>query len=282
MEDLTFVTGERSPGSGHWQEVQDLCAERLDELDFDVERVEFAAGVNVIGTMVGYDAPDEQVVVGAHYDHLEGCDGADDNATGVAGALELARMLGDSSHARTLVIACWDQEEIGLLGSMKHAAELAMTGSQVETAISLEMIGYASDQPDTQQIPPGFPQVFPDEVARVEGNDRRGDFITLIGDTDSVGWMRDFATAAEGVDLPTVVLEASVVLGPVIANLVRSDHASFWAAGLSGVMVTDTANFRNPNYHCSGGPDTVDVLDHDFAGKVVEATAEAALRSLNP
>src|SRR5205823_1076260 len=97
VKDLEFVAKERTPGSPHWKEVQDLCATRFKDLGFMVELEEYATGVNVIGTRVGADTPIDIVSIGAHYDHIPGCPGADDNATGVAGLLEVARVLSQGS-----------------------------------------------------------------------------------------------------------------------------------------------------------------------------------------
>src|SRR5690606_6446465 len=97
--------------------VQDLCADRLTELGYEVTLHNYGSGVNVIGRRPGATAPDEIVMVGAHYDHIDDCRGADDNASGVAAALEIARVLATVETQRTTMIACWDQEELGLIGS---------------------------------------------------------------------------------------------------------------------------------------------------------------------
>src|SRR5690348_15617006 len=82
--DLSVIAGTRSPGTPHWQEVQDLCADRFASLGFEVERHAYATGVNVIGTLPGTTLPAERIVVSSHYDSVPNCEGADDNGTGVA------------------------------------------------------------------------------------------------------------------------------------------------------------------------------------------------------
>lgn len=139
--DLEFVAAERPPGSDHWQEVQDLCAETFADLGMDVELHVYATGVNVIGRMAGTTLPDEQVLITAHYDHIEGCPGADDNGSGVAGLLESARVLAEGQAERSLVFACWDEEEAGLVGSEAWVSEAAARGDQVVTVFNYEMIG---------------------------------------------------------------------------------------------------------------------------------------------
>jgi Zn-dependent M28 family amino/carboxypeptidase len=273
VEDLEFVTGERTPGSDHWQAVQDACAERFEALGLDVERETYATGTNVVGTLVGSSQPDELVIIGAHYDHIAGCPGADDNATGVAGLFELGRMLAGGEYARTLLLACWDEEEGGLIGSMAHAQALAASGAQMQLAISLEMIGYRSDEPDSQMVPAGFDLVFPEQVQAVEAAGYRGDFIALIGNEGTAPALRTAEDEAAKLDLKTIVLEADASLGPILLALLRSDHASFWARGVPSLMVTDTANYRNRAYHCQDGVDSIDRLDHEFAGAVVSTMA---------
>src|SRR5690606_20146741 len=126
--DLEAIAMPREPESAHWQAVQDLCAERLEGLGFTVERHAYATGVNVIGVREGTSEPQRRVLVGAHYDHIAGCAGADDNASGVAGALEAARVLAMASFPRTLVVACWDEEERGLIGSRAYAERARTNG----------------------------------------------------------------------------------------------------------------------------------------------------------
>ena len=94
-------------------------------LGYTVEREAYGTGVNVIGVLDGTSAPAEQVVISAHYDSVANCPGADDNGSGVAGVLEAARVLSTSQHKRTLVVACWDEEEKGLIGSSAFVARAA-------------------------------------------------------------------------------------------------------------------------------------------------------------
>ena len=148
-EDLVTVTGIRPPASPHWQEVQDLCAERLTALGFEVERQSYGTGVNVIGTLPGSDLASEHVVVSAHYDHIPDCAGADDNASGIAGVLELARVLSMGRYRRTAVIACWDEEERrenavnAALGSQAYATRARQRDETITASWVFDGIGYA-------------------------------------------------------------------------------------------------------------------------------------------
>ncbi|MDP1830001.1 MAG: M28 family peptidase [Archangium sp.] len=277
-QDLVTVTGVRTPGSAHWQEVQDLCAQRLTSLGFTVERQAYATGVNVVGVLAGTGLPAERVLVSAHYDSTPNCPGADDNASGVAGALETARVLAQGQYRRSLVVACWDEEERGLLGSIAYAAAARQRAELITSAFVYEMIGYRSTDAGTQTLPAGLEVIFPGQVAAIHADQDRGDFIALIGDDLAHQALTRFGVHAQALSLDTVVMELTSAQkgSPQLSQLRRSDHAAFWQQNYASLMIGDTANFRNPNYHCSAGPDAVGDLDHAFAAQVIGATVGAA------
>jgi hypothetical protein len=279
-EDLQFIAQPREPGSPHWQAVQDLCAARFEDLGYAVTRHEYGTGVNVIGIKEGLETPDEWVVVSGHYDHVPGCPGADDNGAAVAGLLEIARALAPASFDRTLVLACWDEEEIGLKGSGAWAFEQAEAGRDIVSSLVLETMAYTCDEPECQRMPLGFDLMFPEQAAQFSAGDQSGDFIVLIADTASSASAAAMVEHAEAIDLPIMHIEMSEELmgSPVLMDLFRSDHASFWYTDYPAIMITDSANFRNPNYHCPDPDhmDTPDTLDGPFATQVTEATAYAA------
>ena len=280
--DLETVTGARNPGHPHWQQVQDLCAQRLASLGFTVERHAYASGVNVVGVLPGGDLAAQQVVVSAHYDSLASCPSADDNASGVAGALEAARVLAHGRYRRTLVVACWDEEESGLRGSDAWATRARARGDTISVALVLEMIGYKNADAGTQTLPAGLELFFPAPVAAVHANQDRGDFIVLIGDDQAHPSIARFEARAQSLALKTVVFEVTAAqkVSPALADLRRSDHAAFWEQNYPAFMLGDTANFRNPHYHCSGGADVIADLDHGFAAQVVGATVGTAVDAL--
>jgi len=278
--DLNSVAGVRNDGSQAWQEAQDFCAERLTELGFDIELHDYGTGVNVIGTLVG--TSDEQIIVSGHYDAVSDCEGADDNASGVAGALEAARALSVAEFERTLVVVCWDEEELGLLGARAYADRAIQQGTEIAGMYSLDMIGYKSDEPNSQLVPPGLDLLFPDVTAMVEANEFRGDFIAIVANEASRALNDAFERYADGVELPWIELEVPDALLniPAVSDLLRSDHAPFWAAGYPGILLSDTANFRHPYYHCVGGRDTADPLDTDFAVKIIKSLVGATATEL--
>lgn len=280
--DLEFIASLRAPGSAHWQAVQDLCADRLTELGYDVELFEYGSGINVLGTLPG-SAPDApHIMIGAHYDHIEDCAGADDNATGVAGSLEAARVLAMGEYTNTLTIACWDEEELGLVGSEAFATTAAAQGIDIGVYFNFEMIGFASDEPDTQGLPAGFDLVFPDQIAAIEANGNRGDFLFLTGGPGTADAIANLESQGARVELPTIALTLNEqqVTSALFGDLRRSDHAPFWDQGFPAIFISDTGEFRNDRYHCVGGEDTVESLVPTFTEKVLRATVASAAIAL--
>lgn len=224
---------------------------------------------NVIAAFGPADGP--VLVVGAHYDASGGWPGADDNASGVAGLLELARELGAQPPASPVVLVGYSLEEPPFfgtdeMGSAVHAASLAAAGTEVVGMLSLEMIGYYRDEPGTQTYPdPSMALLYGDT----------GDFLAVVGrETDAALLARigpPMAAAAD--DLRVISLAAPIDT----TGIDFSDHRNYWSQGFTAAMVTDTAFYRNPNYH--GLFDTADTLDYDRMAKAVDSVT-AAVRAL--
>jgi hypothetical protein len=275
--DLDVIGQPRAPGTAHWQVVQDLCASRFAEYGLEVERHDYGTGVNVIGVKPGQRA--DRVMLGAHYDSTDnGCVGADDNASGTAGVIEAARVLSTGSYDDTLVFACWDEEERGLIGSSAFAAREQAASVPYKVVYNLEMIGYTDQEPGSQGYPTGFDQLFFDQVNELEERGMKADFIAIIPDE----FAREYGALAEAhanrIGLLESLLEVSDALKMTsyLADLRRSDHAAWWAADVPAVFITDTSEFRNPNYHCrSGTTDTLDTMDYAFGASVVQMTVGA-------
>jgi Zn-dependent M28 family amino/carboxypeptidase len=216
------------------------------------------------------DAP--ILVVGAHYDVCGEQSGADDNASAVAGLLELARLFGrhrpEVSHR--IELALWPLEEppnfrTENMGSAVHADSLAKRKADVSGMISLEMLGYFSDEPGSQTYPaPGMGLLYPS----------RGNFISVVGNGSSWGFTRRVkARMAGATELPVRSINAPAS----VPGVDFSDHLNFWVHGWNAVMITDTAFFRNPNYHEI--TDTADTLDYQRMAHVVTGVY-AALTTL--
>ena len=208
------------------------------------------------------------IVVGAHYDTVPGTPGADDNATGIAALLELARRLAHERFERALRLVFFPNEEPPFfpdagMGSAAYAAELRRAAVDVHTMISLEMLGYYSDRPHSQRYPPGLSLWYPD----------RGNFIGFVSNLRSRKRLSELKRAfIASSDFPCESLAApewTVVVG-------LSDHSSFWKQGYPGLMVTDTAFMRNPHYHQAS--DTADTLDFERFAQVTEGLVGAVKR----
>lgn len=210
----------------------------------------------------------ERVIVGAHYDAALGLPGADDNASGVAGLLELAPLLASAQLGARVDLVAWSLEEPPFydtedMGSVHHARALKAEGVSVRAAISLEMIGAFSDAPGSQHFPaPGMSLLYGD----------RGDFIALVGRPSDRGLLASLkSTMAGATELPVRSLAAPAI----VQGVDWSDHRSYWAEGWPAAMVTDTSFLRNPRYHTAA--DTPDTLDYVRMAKVVQGTFAAVL-----
>jgi hypothetical protein len=209
------------------------------------------------------------LVVGAHYDACGQTPGADDNASGVAGLLELARLLAAYPPRQAVELVAYTLEEPPYfrtehMGSFRHARALADSGREVRLMLSLEMIGFFRDTPGSQAFPvAGLGAIYPDT----------GNFIAVVGGFENFAAMRRIKALALGAsDLPVETINAP----RSVQGVDFSDHASYWQFDMPAVMVTDTAFLRNPNYHEAG--DTPDTLDYERMAKVVRAVHAIATR----
>jgi hypothetical protein len=200
------------------------------------------------------------LVIGAHYDTVPDCPGADDNASGVAVMLEAAREFAERNlKGGAVQFVAFDLEEFELDGSRAYAALLHQSKQQVYGMISLEMVGMTRPEAGTQQYPSLIAPFYPN----------RGDFIALVGSSNSLKFFWKTRQAFRQVkDLRSHALLVPG-RGRFIPDTRRSDHASFWDQGFPAVLITDTSFFRNPYYHTP--EDTTEKLDIPFMAGLVEA-----------
>ncbi|MCX5725290.1 MAG: M20/M25/M40 family metallo-hydrolase [Nitrospirae bacterium] len=202
------------------------------------------------------------LLIGAHYDTVPGSPGADDNASGLVVLLEVAARLRTTTLARPIWLVAFCLEEQDRLGSQAFAARLKAEQRELAGAIILECVGFARSEDGTQQIPPGVPIAVPNQ----------GDFLAIVGNEASQFLVAQLEQEARLKTLSLIVPDK----GEAIPHTRRSDHASFWDAGYPAVMLTDTANFRNPHYHRE--TDTMDTLNLEFLSNVATTVAKAAIR----
>jgi hypothetical protein len=237
-------------------------------------------GANVVGIKHGAESTDV-ILVGAHHDTIRDSPGADDNTASVAALLELARALGPRTFRDTIVLVAFDMEELGMFGSREIVSLLSKT-RRVRAAIVYETMAYTAAEPGTQKVPRGFGRIYPGQVGRIRRREYRGDWTAVLYRQSAIEMARAFGGAlahAAGPDAPILLrdLRDLPVIGPLAGAIPfggqfhRSDHMSFWDAGIPAILVTDTANFRNPHYHQP--TDTPETLDYHRVAAIVEATA---------
>jgi Zn-dependent M28 family amino/carboxypeptidase len=224
---------------------------------------------NVIGELRGtQDARDEILVVGAHYDTVANTPGADDNASGVAGLLELAGLFAADPPPVTMRFVAFSLEEpptfmTSRMGSHVYAEELHRRGEKILGMISLEMLGYYSGE--------GL-QTYPASLFRLF-YPSRGDFIAFVGNIASRRFTESVRDAFKAVSaFPVETLHGI----SIIPGVDFSDHRSFWQFGFPAFMVPDTAFYRNPNYHDPG--DTAETLDYEKITELILGLHQALRR----
>jgi Zn-dependent M28 family amino/carboxypeptidase len=248
---------------------RDYLTQALQELGWAVTPQQFeGGGVNLIAQRPEADPTAGIVLVVAHYDTVPGSPGADDNATGVATLLEVARTFATRRTVRSLQLVLFDQEELGLRGSLAYTAEPANL-ARLEAVLNLEMLGYACNVAGCQTYPPGLPIQPPSD---------RGDFLGVIVDQEHASLLNAFQTADDAA-LPPIVALPVPFKGVLTPDLLRSDHAPFWARNIGAVMVADTANFRNPHYHQPS--DLPETLDRRFLTGSAQIVLNAVTRWLD-
>lgn len=222
---------------------------------------------NIIVTIKGIKSSGETVIIGAHYDTASGTPGADDNASGVAVLLEIARALKDFSPDRTLKLIFFVIEEPPIfkseqMGSYIYAKEAKGRNENITSMICLEMLGYYTNEKDGQTYPfPMMSRIYPSTP----------NFVAIVGNLhsrDLVGKVKNSLKATSRVPVETVTSFS------FLSGVDFSDHRSFWKMGYPAVMITDTAFYRNPNYHTES--DTIDTLDFDKMSDVLKGMVQAA------
>ena len=211
----------------------------------------------------------EIVIVGAHYDSVAGAPGGNDNGSGVAAALELARRLRASAPARTLRFVFFVNEEPPFfqgmdMGSRRYALRARQRNERIVAMFSLETIGWYAEQPGSQRYPFPLGVFYPST----------GNYLAFVSNLGSrallhetiASFRRQAKFPSEGVAAPAL-----------IAGVDWSDHASFWEQGYPALMVTDTAPYRYPHYHAAA--DTPDKVDYERLARVVTGL-EQMLREL--
>lgn len=244
---------------------------QLGAMGYDVHELPFTAkgvtSVNVEVEIRGSRLPDEIIVVGAHYDTVFGCPGANDNGSGVAALLELARLLKVRRPQRTIRLVAFANEEPPFfpgksMGSRVYAMAARKRGDDIRAMLALETMGFYSEAPGSQRYPFPLASFYPDQA----------DFIAFVGNLRSRSLVRQAIGAFRSAGrMPSEGLAAPFF----ITGVGWSDHWSFWQEGYPAMMVTDTAFYRYDAYHSA--EDTPERLDYPRLARVVSGLVPTVL-----
>ncbi|MFE8600253.1 M28 family peptidase [Archangium violaceum] len=236
---------------------------RFEELGLRVRRQETAgspfSSSNIVAELPGTTKPEEVVLVGAHYDAFHA--GADDNTTGVAAVLELARVLSHYKFERTVRFVGFDFEEYGLVGSSHYVDAKGGASERLVATLIFDGIGYYDSRPGSQTSLPGLP------------TPSAGDFLAVIGNDISSHRASEVYALNNALKFMKVtpLIAPRDGTGPLTGNLMRSDHTPFWVTQQEALFFTDTANFRNPHYHQD--TDTIGTLEPTLYRQAVRLSA---------
>ncbi len=263
----------------HLEAVKDTIEQRFTDAGLSVYRQDFPragyTGQNIIGKKAGLGSEAHTFIVDAHFDTVSDAPGADDNGSGVVGFLEALRVLAPYNFEKTIKFIGFDFEEsvgvAGTYGSLMYTQSQIPSWEIIEGVANYEMIGYYTNEVNSQQIPFGFAFLFPDQYAEVIADSSRGNFLINAGDTESSAFTAAFDSLSE-MYVPSLKV-TSIVLpnnGLISADFRRSDHANFWDLDAPALLLTDGANFRNLDYHTPN--DTAGKLNFTFMSNIVKGT----------
>jgi Zn-dependent M28 family amino/carboxypeptidase len=254
---LTQIVRQRDPylnSGGHFF-VREYIRETLTQWgEVEVHKFKFNGKThqNLILNLNSVSSSDfPPILIGAHYDAVPGTPGADDNATGVAVLLEMARLFASNPLKYPVRLVAFDLEEYGLLGSTAYAKYLKDKQQKLRLMLSLEMLGYCNHAPGSQTYPDLIQSFYSD----------RANFIALVGNLSAILDINRLAKQMKKNGTPIAVLPDPSA-GKLVPITGFSDHRPFWQQKYRAIMVTDTAMLRNPHYHKAS--DTIKTLDLDF------------------
>lgn len=269
-ETLEFLTQIEPPRNykniNSLNQVADYLQNRFIELGLETSFQEYEVDGKIYKNVIGSLNPhyEKRLIVGAHYDVCGDIQGADDNASAVAGVIQTAKQLSQIKESLPFRVdfVCFSLEEppyfgTNDMGSYRYAKYLVENSIDVIGMINYEMIGYFTDE----EVDISKFQVF---IQKSDADTSKGNFIAMISDEQSLEFLNTFRF--DSVEKQIKHIEAMI---PTPLNLITaSDHLNFWKFNIPSIMVTDTAHFRNPNYHTKN--DTLETLDLEKMGYVID------------
>ena len=270
IEHLSQTIGERNLSKPEkLSETAGFVQDYLETNGYSIAKQEFEVSgrlcANLIAEVVGKEKPREIVLIGSHYDSARGTPGANDNGSGLAAMMVIAKQLKGKQFSRTIRFVAFTNEEPpyfqreGLMGSWVYAKVCRERREDLKVVVSLETLGYFTDEPQSQNFPSGLTAMYP----------TTGNFIGFVSNVPS----RPLLAETIGLFKKHCSVDAqSASLPAELRGVGWSDHWSFWQEGYAGIMVTDTAPFRYPHYHQA--TDTVDKIEFVRYAKVVNGLSK--------
>ena len=218
---------------------------------------------NIIGFSSGTRTPKNSWLTSAHYDTVDNSPGTDDNGTGMVAIAEAVRILSDYNTKNSLRYLFFDLEEYGLVGSQFYVTTGVPFWENMQGLINMDMIGYYSEEPNSQILPDGFMIYYPEMYNALVDDSWRANWIGSIFNSSATSLNADFTDIA-ATYVPDLKIHGITVPGngEAVPDLRRSDHAPFWDIGVPSLFLTDCGNFRNPNYHTPD--DVISTVNIDF------------------
>lgn len=277
ISNLEYIEGIRHfiANPSHLNAIRDSIDNLFNQYGLETERHEFTyngnQGYNILGRKPGLKDEDITFIIDGHYDGVSNSPAADDNGSAVSGMLEILRVLSQYDFEHSIRFIGFDFEESGLIGSQRYVLNAIKNYEDIQGVLNFEMIGYYSEEINSQTLPNGFELLFPQEVQDIQNDNNRGNFLVVVGNENSNSLITDFENAASTYvpNLRVISLEVPGN-GQIAPDLRRSDHTPFWESGRKALMLSDGADTRNFNYHTPA--DTIGTLNFDFMTKNVKAT----------
>jgi Zn-dependent M28 family amino/carboxypeptidase len=273
---LALTIGERNA----WQYTNLVAAKHyiekiFENLGYEINRqiyyIDDKEFCNIEIRIIGQELPNEIMVIGAHYDSVPGSPGADDNASGIAALLELAKLFKDLQPKRSIYLVAFVNEEYPYfyrhdMGSFVYARALREKSANIIAMFSLESIGYYTEDKKSQKYPAVLKLFYPSQ----------GNFIAFVGNLFSRSLVRKIIKLfRKNTQFPSEGIAAPVW----IPGVGWSDQINFWHFGYPAVMVTDTVPFRNPHYHTAS--DLPHTLYYESMARVVDGLSTAIVQLIN-
>lgn len=285
-ENMDTIIGIRHYTSNpeHMSYVEDLLDMYIKDYGLSTHHHHFKYGSkeypNFIGRLSGLNNKN-LCIIGAHFDTVHNAPGADDNGSGMIAVMEAIKIMSNHLFENNIQFIFFNLEELGLLGSRAYVKDGIESDENIIGLINFDMIGYYSDEPNSQTLPAGFEILFPEIAAELSENEYRADFILNAAAQGSYDFQNLYIETAEEY-VPELKIGKLVLPGngQIASDLRRSDHAPFWDKGYPALFLTDGAETRNPHYHRPG--DVIETLDFEFIANITKASIAALARIAGP